>query len=151
VYRVSPRRHATLASTTATAVVARVAGLARSSYLSQVRALAPDILEGRERELATPSAFCTSESTVESYLWWRAEAWSGKSALLSWFVLHPPPGTRLVSFFVTSRLPGQNDRRGFVDNVLEQLHDIAGESPRSGLTGTSLESHLRQLLVDVSK
>ncbi|NUT53572.1 MAG: hypothetical protein HOV94_40735, partial [Saccharothrix sp.] len=56
-----------------------------------------------------------------------------------------------MSFFVTSRLPGQNDRRGFVDNVLDQLHDIAGERPRSDLTDTTREPYLRQLLVDVSE
>ncbi|GAA0259148.1 hypothetical protein GCM10010492_70170 [Saccharothrix mutabilis subsp. mutabilis] len=123
----------------------------RSAYSSQVRALAPDILEGREKELSVLSAFCTSASTVEDYLWWQANAWSGKSALLSWFVMHPPPGVRLVSFFITSRLPGQNDRRGFVDNVLDQLHDIARERPRSDLTDTTREPYLRQLLFDVSE
>ncbi|MBW4721495.1 hypothetical protein [Saccharothrix obliqua] len=121
----------------------------RSAYTSQVCALAPDALEGRDEELAVLSAFCTS--TEEGYLWWQAEAWSGKSALLSWFVLHPPPGVRLVSFFVTSRLPGQNNRRGFVDNVLDQLYDITGEPPRTDLTDTTREPHLLRLLAEVAQ
>ncbi|MEU0878060.1 hypothetical protein ABZ345_05640 [Lentzea sp. NPDC005914] len=122
----------------------------RSAYLAQVRALAPDSLEGRSYELAVLTAFCSSEATAESYLWWRAEAWSGKSALLAWFVLHPPPDVHVVSFFVTSRLPGQNDRRGFVDCVLEQLHDLAECPPRTDLTDATREPYLRQLLVDMA-
>jgi hypothetical protein len=125
-------------------------GPVRSAYLSQVRALAPDRLEGRGDELADLATFCSSEATAEDYLWWRAEAWSGKSALLSWFVLHPPAGVRVVSFFITSRLPGQNDRRGFVDSVLDQLHDLAGLPPRTDLTDATREPYLLRLLAEVT-
>jgi hypothetical protein len=48
---------------------------------------------------------------------------------MSWFVLHPPPGVRVVSFFVTARRPGQADRAAFADNVLEQLLAVPGEEP----------------------
>ncbi|WP_157529573.1 hypothetical protein [Nocardia sp. NRRL S-836] len=122
----------------------------RSAYSAQVRALAPDHISGRDGELAVLAEFCSSEATAEDYLWWRAEAWSGKSALLSWFVLHPPAGVRVVSFFVTSRLPGQNDRRGFVDNVLDQLHDLAQLPPRTDLTDATREPYLLHLLADVT-
>lgn len=122
----------------------------RSAYLSQVQALVPDRIDGRSDELAVLAAFCTSEATAGEFLWWRAEAWSGKSALLSWFVLHPPADVRVVSFFVTSRLPGQNDRRGFVDNVLDQLHDLAGRPPRTDLTDANREPYLLQLLAEVA-
>jgi hypothetical protein len=122
----------------------------RSPYLDQVRALAPASLEGREQELAALAAFCTGESTASGYLWWRAEAWSGKSALLSWFVLHPPPGTHLVSFFITSRLPHQNNRDAFVDNVLDQLHDTVGEPARPDLTDTNREAYFRRMLATVA-
>jgi hypothetical protein len=127
------------------------AGPVRSAYLAQVRALTPNALVGRDEELAFLSTFCTSSSTSEGCLWWRAEAWSGKSALLSWFVLHPPPDVRLVSFFVTSRLPGQNNRRGFVENVLDQLYEITGERPRGDLTDSTREPYFLRLLVDVSE
>ncbi|MBM7776534.1 hypothetical protein JOD54_006738 [Actinokineospora baliensis] len=123
----------------------------RSAYLSQVQALAPGSLRDRSTELAMLAEFCTSESTAQGYLWWRASAWSGKSALLSWFVLHPPAGVRTVSFFVTSRLPGQNDRRGFVDSALEQLHDLAGRRARTDLTDATREPYLRQQLADVAR
>ncbi|WP_157440248.1 hypothetical protein [Actinokineospora inagensis] len=123
----------------------------RPAYLSQVRALAPDALADRDDELALLAAYCTCPSTAEKYLWWQAAAWSGKSALLSWFALHPPPAVRLVTFFVTSRLPGQNDRRAFVDNVLDQLLDIAGSPPRGDLTDSTREPYLLHLLTEVSR
>jgi hypothetical protein len=59
-------------------------------------------------------------------LWWKADAWSGKSALLSWFVLHPPPGTVVVSFFVTARFASQNDSAVFTAAVLGQLEELLG-------------------------
>ncbi|NUT48637.1 MAG: hypothetical protein HOV94_15215, partial [Saccharothrix sp.] len=98
----------------------------RSGYLHQVRRLAPVELVGREEELAELAAFCTEPAFAGAYRWWRAPAWSGKTALMSWFALHPPPGVRVVSFFVTARLAGQNDRTAFVDNVLEQLQAMVG-------------------------
>ncbi|NUT98813.1 MAG: NACHT domain-containing protein [Saccharothrix sp.] len=91
----------------------------RSGYLHQVRRMAPPELVGRERELAELEAFCTGGSG--GYLWWQAPAWSGKTALLAWFALEPPARVRVVSFFVTARLAGQNTRAAFVDHVLEQL------------------------------
>ncbi|AOS62193.1 hypothetical protein [Actinoalloteichus hymeniacidonis] len=121
-----------------------------SAYLEHVRVLAPVQLEGREEELATLTRFCTSESTADSYLVWRADAWSGKSALLSWFVLHPPPGVHVVSFFVTSSLPHQNNRQSFVENVLEQLYDLVDEPPLANLTDAKRETHFRRLLTAVA-
>ncbi|AXX31659.1 hypothetical protein KCV87_34275 [Actinosynnema pretiosum subsp. pretiosum] len=120
-------------------------------YEKQVAELAPDVLEDRESELALLAAFCAEELPEEGgYLWWRAGAWAGKSALLSWFVLNPPPGVRVVSFFVTSRLPGQNDRRGFVDSVLDQLHALAGLPARSDLAEATREPYLLHLLTSVA-
>ncbi|MEV8536404.1 hypothetical protein [Streptomyces sp. NPDC051211] len=39
---------------------------------------------------------------------------------------HPPPGVRIVSFFVTARYAGQSDRTAFLDVVIEQLCEVAG-------------------------
>lgn len=98
----------------------------RSGYLHQVRRIAPRELVGRDEELAELASFCTDPAFAGSYRWWRAPAWSGKTALFSWFALNPPPGVRIISFFVTARLAGQNDRMAFVDNVLEQLQALVG-------------------------
>ncbi|WP_394617174.1 hypothetical protein JNUCC0626_47490 [Lentzea sp. JNUCC 0626] len=92
---------------------------ARSRYQQYVlQRIAPVQLMERDGELRQIAEFCTAPNVSSSYLWVRAEAWSGKSALMSWFALHPPAGVRVVSFFVTARLANQNDRAAFVDNVL---------------------------------
>ncbi|MDX8033354.1 hypothetical protein SK803_24310 [Lentzea sp. BCCO 10_0856] len=118
----------------------------RSAYLHQVAQIAPADLVGREAEQADLAEFCTSASTSGRYLWWRAEAWSGKTALMSSFVLAPPAGVRVVSFFVTGRLGGQNDRAAFVDNVLEQLLTLLGASVPELLTEATKQAHLLRLL-----
>ncbi len=105
----------------------------RSFYEYMVRRVAPATLEERESELAELAAFCT-EPGPSAFVWWRAPAWAGKSALMSWFVLHPPPGTRVVSFFITARYRGQDDWRAFIDAVLDQLSAVlhrrlASEAP----------------------
>jgi hypothetical protein len=119
-------------------------------YQLQVQRIAPPQLLGRETELAELADFCTAADTAGAYRWWRAEAWSGKSALLSWFVLHPPPGVRIVSFFVTARLASQNDRSAFIDNLMEQLLALLGQSLPPFLTESTREAHLLGLLRDAA-
>ncbi|WP_189298111.1 ATP-binding protein [Streptomyces albospinus] len=113
----------------------------RSAYLSQVRRIAPEALLSRENELADLARFAT-EPDSEPYLWLRAQAWAGKSALLSSFVLAPPPGVRVVSFFVTARWAGQADRTAFIEVALEQVLEILGEPMPMLLTDATREAHL---------
>ncbi|GLK14791.1 hypothetical protein GCM10017600_82030 [Streptosporangium carneum] len=120
------------------------APVTRSAYRQQVRRIAPRTLLGRDRELAELAAFCTA-ADGPAYVWWQAPAWAGKSALMSWFVLNPPPGVRVVSFFVTARFAGQSDRGAFVDAVLEQLAEVVGESLPTFLTDTLKEAHFLDL------
>ena len=118
---------------------------ARSRYLRQVRDIAPDRLIGREDELADWAEFCAG---AESYAWWQAGPWAGKSALASWFVLHPPAGVDVVSFFITGRLADQADSGAFLDAMIEQLNSLypaSGSPPavagaREGAWGDLLES-----------
>ncbi|MFD7656621.1 tetratricopeptide repeat protein [Actinosynnema sp. NPDC059797] len=123
----------------------------RTSYRQQVQRIAPNLLIGREKELAELAQFCTSPETEGMYAWWRAKAWSGKSALMSWFVLNPPPSVRIVSFFVTARLAGQSDRAAFIDNVMEQLLAILGEQLPPYLTESTKEAHLLRMLADAAQ
>lgn len=118
---------------------------ARSAYLQQVRRMAPRDLAGRKTELAELAAFCTA-SGGSPYRWWQAPAWAGKSALMSWFVLHPPPGVQVVSFFVTARYAGQSDRGAFIDVVLEQLAEVAGQPLPVVLSEATREAHLLDML-----
>ena len=113
----------------------------RSAYLEQVRRIAPPQLHDRDSELAELAAFCT-EPNQGAYVWWRAGPWTGKSALMSWFVLHPPPGVRVISFFVTARYKGQDDRVAFADAILEQLAEILGQPMPTYVTDATREAHL---------
>ncbi|MEU4763286.1 hypothetical protein AB0H12_08520 [Actinosynnema sp. NPDC023794] len=122
----------------------------RTRYREQVRRIAPPELIGREAELADLSSFCTSPSTAGGYRWWRAPAWSGKSALMSTFVLNPPQGVRVVSFFITARLAAQNDRTAFIENVLEQLVTILGQDLPPMVTEATREGHLLGLLAEAA-
>ena len=107
----------------------------RSAYLAQVRDIAPDLLIGRESELAELAEFCAG---ADPYAWWQAGAWAGKSALASWFVIHPPAGADVVSFFITGRLYGQADSAAFLDAMIEQLNALypaGGGSPAGARVG----------------
>lgn len=117
----------------------------RSAYLEQVRRIAPLQLHDRADELAELAAFCT-EPQRGPYSWWRASAWAGKSALMSWFVLNPPPGVRIVTFFVTARWRGNNDRDAFTHALLEQLADLLEEPLPGYLTDTTREPYLLRTL-----
>jgi Trypsin-like peptidase domain len=96
--------------------------LLQSAYLEQVRDLTPDTLIGRAAALAELAEFCAGS---EAYVWWQAGQWSGKSALASWFVTHPPVGVDVVSFFITGRLAGQADSNAFLDAMIDQLNALA--------------------------
>jgi len=112
---------------------------AGSGYLGQVRELAPAAgLVGREPELRDLEAFCCGD---EAYVWWQAEPWAGKSALMSTFVLDPPAQVDVVSFFVTARLAAQSDSNAFVEALLRQLARILGTSLPPGL-GPSEQARL---------
>lgn len=124
---------------------AKPSGAVETTYLQQVRRLAPAELSGREEELAELAAFCTT-ADEPAYQWWKAPAWAGKTALMAWFALNPPPRVRMVSFFVTARLGGQADRGAFVEAVLGQLAELLGEELPAYLTPATREAHLLRLL-----
>lgn len=94
-------------------------------YAARVRSMAPagNELRDRDRELAELRAFCESD---EPYLLWQGEPWSGKTALMSAFVLDPPPGIRVAAYFAAHHLGRQDP---FDQVVGEQLAAIADEPP----------------------
>ena len=130
--------------------VERSMPVARSAYREQVRRIAPEVLKDRERELAELTAFCT-EPDRRPYVWWRAPAWAGKSALMSWFVLHSPASVRLVSFFVTARYAGQSDRGAFAEVVLEQLAELLGQPMPAFLTEATHDVRLLAKLTEAAE
>ena len=125
---------------------------ARAAYLALVRDISPggpQGLMGRDAELAELASFCLA-SDAGSYLWWQGAAWAGKTALMSWFVLHPPSGVTVVSFFVTARLAGQNTREAFAESLIQQLADLTGQGLPAILTEATRESYLRELLAQAA-
>jgi hypothetical protein len=121
----------------------------RSYYLEQVRRIAPQELLDRSAELAELTSWCTA-TEASAYSWWRAPAWFGKSGLLSWFVLHPPPDVVVVSFFITARLSAQNDKQAFTEVVLEQLAEILRKPLPSLLTDATRDAHVRGMLAEAT-
>ncbi|MFE9632718.1 hypothetical protein [Streptomyces sp. NPDC006463] len=69
---------------------------------------------------------------------------------MAWFSLHPPPGVRVVPFFVTARFAAQNDRVAFTDVVMEQLSELLGEGIVGFLTEATREAHLLRLLAEAA-
>ena len=111
--------------------------LATLGHLAQVRELAPRELLDRDAELADLVCFCSGR---EPYAWWQGDPWTGKSALAASFVLHPPDGVDVVSFFVNGRLAGQADSHAFTVALLGQLAALTGEPvPARGLYPAAAE------------
>ncbi len=117
----------------------------RSGYVWQIGHIAPLHLLGRRGELEELADWCTGGD--EAYAWWQAEPWAGKSALMAWFVLHPPPGTWVVSFFVTARLAGQADSAAFTDSLLDQLAAVTGDQ-LPPVTSPTVRDGLRRHLLE---
>ena len=116
----------------------------RLGYLDQVRAVAPaGGLRGREAERAALADFCSGD---ETYLWWQAGPWAGKTALLASFALAPPVGVEVVSFFVTAGITARADSDAFTDAVTDQLSAIIGETSPQGLGPATRDAHRRSLM-----
>ncbi|MFF4711363.1 hypothetical protein ACFY2V_08120 [Streptomyces eurythermus] len=102
-----------------------------SGYLHQVEAIAATGFRGRETELHDLADFCKQDTecneNTRTYWRWLAPAWAGKSALMAHFVLNPPEGIDIVSFFITARFAGQSDRVAFCEVVQRQIYALLGE------------------------
>ncbi len=118
-----------------------------TSYRKQVEAIAPEQLLDREDELAELTRFTAGDVP---YAWWQAGPWAGKSALMSWFVLHPPEGVDVVSFFVTGRLAAQADSDAFTKELTLQLAALSGEHLPDVLPPDGRQGQLWRLLDDAA-
>ncbi|MFF0633753.1 caspase family protein [Nocardia sp. NPDC004151] len=121
---------------------ATLPGIGDTPYRATIRDIAPaEGLSDRDAELAELADFCTGD---EAYLWWRAGPWAGKTALMSWFALNPPPRVRVVAFFITSRMADQDDHRAFTDAVLEQLSALLPDQAATVASATGSRDGLRR-------
>lgn len=103
--------------------------------------------------MAELAQFCLAPKGA-SYAWWRAGPWAGKSALLSTFVLHPPPEVaeqvKIVSFFITGRLAAQDTREAFTQVLLEQLAGLLGQSLPAVLPESTRDAFLLGLMSEAA-
>jgi hypothetical protein len=118
----------------------------RSDYIELVRRAAPKQLEDREDELAELAAWCTSREPGDTFAWWQAGPWAGKSALMYWLVLNPPPGTWVISFFVNGQVIGNDTSEAFTGALLDQLAAITGGKADPGRVGLTREGYCQKLL-----
>ncbi|WP_458688721.1 caspase, EACC1-associated type [Nocardia tengchongensis] len=117
-------------------------------YTATIRDLTPaDGLLDRETELAELANFCDGD---EPYIWWQAGPWAGKTALMTWFALNPPPHVRVVSFFITSRMAAQDDHTAFTDALLEQLSALLPDQAAAVGSPTANRDALRRHLLDLA-
>lgn len=141
-------RAATHAAAFAIALAERIAsgpGSTRipTGYRRHVESIAPERLLDRAAELAELAGFATGDVP---YAWWQAGPWAGKSALMSWFVLHPPEDVDVVSFFVTGRLAAQEDSDAFTKELVLQLAALTGERLPNALSFDDRRNQLWRLL-----
>lgn len=80
-------------------------------------AVAPPLLVAREDELERLRAFAAG---TDRFLWLEGPAFSGKTAVLAWFVLHPPDGIDIAACFLR-RTTGDADAQYMVDVLARQL------------------------------
>ncbi|HEY9370585.1 hypothetical protein [Streptomyces sp.] len=95
----------------------------------------PHEFVGRDEELAALSAFVAAPDSSPAYVWWQADAWAGKTALLAWFATRClPVGVDVVHHFIARRL-GTNGRQPFLQAVGDQLASVAGRKIRAAERG----------------
>lgn|GEM_PF-6458329 len=114
-----------------------------SAYLAQVSDISPEDLLGRDDDIEVLEEFCRGNAP---YLWWRAGPWAGKTALLSWFTLHPPPEVDIICFFVTRRLASQANHVAFTEILIEQLSELLGLQLPSSPAPAARDGYRRHLL-----
>ena len=103
--------------------IAATAQRVADTYRRVARRLAPALLVGRADELA---ALEESATGAVRWRWYTADAFAGKTALLSWWVAtHANADTALAACFLR-RAVGLNTLRDVVSALAPQLAGIAG-------------------------
>ncbi|MFI0774363.1 trypsin-like peptidase domain-containing protein [Streptomyces sp. NPDC021212] len=123
-------------------------GQIEAGYQALLRDIAPPELLGRAEELRELVDFCAGP---ETYRWIQGRPWTGKTALVSWFALHPPRGVVPVSFFITSRMAGQADSAAYTEAVVHQLATIVGREPSPHASPGVREAERRALLTEAAE
>ena len=127
-----------------------VVGAATAANASDtlLRDIAPSALSGRREELQYLARRGTDGSPYSLLL---GDPWAGKTALTSWFALHPPAGVRVVAFFISQRLGGEADYRALAANVTEQLCLLCNEEYAQVMRSGNLRGQFLRLLTEASR
>ncbi len=113
-----------------------------------LRKLGPAQLFDRAGELDMLKRFCAGP---DAFLWLQAPPYSGKTALVSWFVRHElPPGVEAAGFAVTRRPGEQSTREGYARSMARQLERIAGMRVQDWL-GSDPAEWLEPLIAGAAK
>ncbi|MDX3228482.1 trypsin-like peptidase domain-containing protein [Streptomyces sp. ME19-01-6] len=123
-------------------------GRIKAGYEALLRDIAPPRLAGRRDELRELVEFCAGP---EPYRWIQGRPWTGKTALVSWFALHPPRGVVPVSFFITSRLAGQADSTAYTEALVHQLAALVGREPSAHASPVIRDGERRALLAEAAE
>jgi hypothetical protein len=96
------------------------------------KALAPAVLVARDDEMAELSTFVGSDS---QWRWVQGAAFAGKTALLSWLALHPPPDVDVAACFL-QRTTGTASANYALDVLNRQLaaHAVRNYQPAQHLS-----------------
>ena len=97
--------------------------------------IVPTELLGREEELNELGELCKSDS---GYFAFRGEAYSGKSALLSWFFMHPPANVWITGFFIVGYVHSRSTSDYFLEATQRQLFRLCEEPYQDSFDLTEL-------------
>lgn len=110
-------------------------GWLRGTSTQALQDVLPHEFVDREEELDELAAFPAAPDGGPAYVWWQADAWAGKTALLAWFATRRlPAGVDAVHHFIAGRL-GTNRREDFLLALGEQLASVAGRKLRAAERG----------------
>ena|GEM_PF-5027692 len=112
------------------------------AYLSHAVDLVPKKLLQRESELKLLSDIFYDKS---GYVLFSAEAYSGKSSLLSWFLMHPPKDAWIIGYFIVGRIYTQSDSDGFKEALMAQLANYSEDIQLGGTQDLSLYDALSEV------
>ena len=119
-----------------------------NDHIGVLRALAPEVLEDRESEMAALREFVSGSDDI----WYAIEAdmVSGKTAVMASFASNPPPDSRIVSYFVR-RIGGDGNNRGSFAFVMgAQLASILGREYIEDVSEVRQPVEFRKLLCDAA-
>jgi len=103
----------------------------------------PPELISRETELQSLSDFCKNES---GYLMINGKAFSGKTALLSWFFTNPPSDIVTIGFFVRKDIDSFSDKDSFEKSLTAQLEMYIGQTCITDQSGNTYTKPIYELL-----